>query len=200
MATIAPISELDAVNTILRKIGEQPVNAITGTISPAVLAQTVLQETSRVVQAGGLYINTDNDYELTVDAEGNMYVPDSVLQINTLDLSKSIFRRGNRLYDLKNKTFNLTIHSPLKVRVVWFLVFDDLTEHAKIYITLKAARTFAEEQLGNVDITGLTEKDEIDAQAAFAREEHLYTRRTLTSSNLSLNQFVNRRTQPITIR
>jgi len=188
------LTELNAVNRMLRIINEQPVSEITGSISLASIAQTVLLEVSEEIQTEGLQSNTDTDYPFTPDVSDNINIPAAVLKIDAVDESIDVAIRGSLLYDKTNRTFEFT-QDNIKCDVVWLLDFEDLPNVTRTYITLRAARRFAAEQLGVIDSVAITEADELRARAAMVRHEHFVGRHSILNS-ASINNIVNRRHNP----
>ena len=188
------LTELNAVNRMLRIINEMPVSSISGTISLDSIAQTVLLEVSEEVQTEGLQSNTDVDYPLTPDASNNINIPAAVLKIDAMDADVSVAVRGSLLYDKKNRTLEFT-QTELKCKIVWLLDFEDLPNVTRTYITLRAARRFAAEQLGVIDSVAITEADEMRARAAMVRHEHFVGQHSMLQS-VSIDNIVNRRHNP----
>jgi len=165
-----PTTELDAVNTILKGIGEQPVNNLTTSgISEASLARDKLREISRAIQSKGLHCNSEEEFPLTPDSLGFVTVPGNTLSVDPSDITKDYVRRGDKLYDRENHTF--TINELVLVDIVFFLPFEDLPEHVRRYITISAARIFQAETVGSTTLYNMSEKDEVEAKIEFGRKE-----------------------------
>lgn len=162
-------TELDAVNFMLRVIGEQPVNSIDESqLSEAVLAQQVLHRVNRTTQTKGLRCNSDYEYELALTG-GEVQLPANVLSIERVYDHLDVVERGRKLYDRENKTY--TFDEPVKVDIVWFIAFDDLPEHVRNYVTVQAARRFASDTVGEADFTALTNEELLDVLNEFKRKE-----------------------------
>lgn len=169
--TYSSSTELEAVNVMLGVIGEAPVNSldVSGMIDVAT-AKQILHETSRRIQSVGWYSNTDKEYILNIDEDGNIPIPSNAMKI---ELSKSSCSftggnevqpvvRGTRLYDRKNHTYVFT--NSLKFDIVWFLPFTDLPEALRRYITIAAARAFQKRFLSSGELDQFTKEDEIFAK------------------------------------
>ncbi len=154
-----PRTELEAVNTMLEVIGEQPTNSleISG-ISEVSLARELLHNVSREVQSMGLNSNTEEAYPLPPDVNGHIVVPLNVLFIDATDPAIDVVVRGNKLYDRKNHTF--VFSKPLECDMIWFLAFEDLPQATREYVTIKAARQFQSRFLGSETLFSLTAQDE----------------------------------------
>lgn len=172
MAVYTPMTELEAVNLMLDTIGEQPVNTIpTSGVSEAVLANNGLHRMSRRIQGKGLHCNTEYSYELTADIDGKYIYPTDALFLDASDASVNVTRRGDYLYDLDNHTDVFTT-SKLKVTIIRFLPFEDLPDHVREYIAVKAARNFQKTVLGSYDLHRLTQEDESEVSANFLSIEY----------------------------
>ena len=186
-----PISELEAVNIMLSVIGEQPVNTFEGGYTEALLARTALHNTSRAVQKLGLQCNSEDNYPLVPTIDGYYMVPNDCLKINPSELGLDVVWRGTKLYDRYEHTFVFTT-STMDVNLVFFLPFTDLPESARFYITIRAARRFAEDTIGSQDIVNFTEDDEQKALVALLSDEADMDDTTLLN-NPDIYKVVNRR-------
>lgn len=166
----APMTELEAVNKMLKAIGEQPVNAIPTTgISEASLARDKLHEVSRSIQEKGLNCNTEYEFPLAASETGEVVVPTNALNVDPSDISKNYVRRGNRLYDLDDHTF--IIGETIDVDIVFFLPWTDLPSHVRTFIAIRAVRQFQADIVGSRELDGFTQRDERMAEADFDRRE-----------------------------
>ena len=163
-------SKLDAVNTMLGVIGEMPVNSLgSGTQRSAnvVLAENVLDETSREIQSEGWHFNTEHKYKLSKDASTHRIIlPLNTLRVDT-EVGKytdiDIVQRGTSLYDRKNHTHKF--NKDLEVSIIFLLSFIEMPEQFRSYVAIRAARKFAGRFLASSEIQGLTIRDEIEAKA-----------------------------------
>lgn len=175
MATLAPTTELEAVNTLLGTIGEAPVSTLVGVQAADVLmAQAVLLEVSRAVQSLGWHCNTEEEFPLVPDENNNLQFP-----TNALHLDPSVVRyaqgeydlvqRGGKLYDRLNHTFEFD--TTIYVDITFLLAFEDLPEAFRRYITIKAARIFADRAVGAETMHTYTLRDEQEAWVALKHAE-----------------------------
>jgi hypothetical protein len=158
-------TELDAVNTMLATIGEQPVNSLeTASTSDVAQAVRALGEQNREVQSEGWTFNTEIDYDLVLNDEDQIVLPTTALAIEFEDYSDiDPVERAGKAYDRKNKTF--TIDRDLVARRLTLLLnFTELPEAARHYITIKAARVFQYRVRGSSDLHAYTERDEFLAR------------------------------------
>ena len=167
---LAPIDELAAVNEMLRIIGEPPVNSLSDAdVTEASIARQVLHYVSREVQTLGLHSNTEEMYKFQPDEGGDIYVPSNVLKLDASHHLVDVTLRGLHLYDKDNHTY--TFNAPVECDVVWFLPWDNLPQHVRQYVLLKAGRMFVVRMEGAGDIYNMTEKDEEEARQAFLAAE-----------------------------
>lgn len=167
---LVPMSELDAVNVILMTVGEQPVNTLeTPGLSEVSIARTTLHQVSRKVQAEGFVFNTEEGYRIPPDLDGHINLPPNTLRVTPTDRSRRLVQRGTRLYDIDNKTFKFK--DPVELDLVLFLPFEELSQAARDYITIRAAREFQTRVLGSEKLTQLTAFDEQQAYLALIRED-----------------------------
>jgi len=186
-----PTSELEAVNIMLSIIGEQPVNSFEGGYTEALLARTALHNTSRNVQKLGLHFNSEEDYPLVPTVDGYYMVPNDCLKINPSEFGLDVVWRGTKLYDRENHTYIFTT-STMDVDLVFFLPFTSIPEAIRFYITIRAARRFAEDVVGSTDIVNFTEDDEQKALVALMADEADMDDTTLLN-NPDIYKVVNRR-------
>ncbi len=152
-SNLAVTTELEAINTMLRAVGESPISdPDEPQLVTAVNAKSTLRRVSREVQTRGWHFNTESDFPYARDGNSKIPVGDDVARIDTWgsDRRKSVARRGKFLYDLDEHTFVFT--ADLKCEVTFVLSIEDIPEAARNYITVKAAREF---QLSDVGSDGL---------------------------------------------
>lgn len=167
-----PITELEAVNEMLRTIGEQPVNTIaTQGVSEATIAYDILHLVSREVQSKKLHCNTERDYPLTRDTDGYIFVPANTLSVDGFDPWDDVVLRGTKLYDKVNHTFVFT--KDLEVDITFFLPFEELPQVVRQYIYIAASRRLQAQLIGSDTLDKFKEKDEMKAWAVLFEEELL---------------------------
>lgn len=162
---MAQTTKLEAVNTMLTAIGETPVNSLTSGLVDAATALTILEDTSRAVQAKGWHFNKEDKYEIVPTAAGEIVLPANCLKVDGASVLSNgdldLIQRGQRLYDRKNHTFN--IGQAVKVDMVVLLDFEELPEAARNYVTIRAARIFQDRTVGSDTLHGFQERDEMNA-------------------------------------
>jgi hypothetical protein len=174
---LAPLTELDAVNAILRVIGQSPVNTLSvdGLLDVS-NARAELHDVSRTVQSIGWGWNTDDNFSLPrVAISNHIIVPATALQVDASDKALDIVQRYNNaagsmcFYNRTDKTF--TFEEDLEADITWFYAFEQLPQAARQYITIRAARALQAKTVGSRDVDGFTERDERDAWRLLQRAE-----------------------------
>ena len=168
-----PTSKIEAVNSMLSTIGEAPVNSLSSGLVDAETAETILNEVSRSIQAMGWNFNTELNYPIVADSDGNINLPQNVLRADSTSKYRSskneYIQRGSRIYDKRQHTFN--IGKDRSFDVVVLLDFTDLPEVARRYITVKSARIFQERVVGSDTLSAMNRNDEQEALFALREME-----------------------------
>ena len=175
MAIVTPTTELEAVNVMLSALGEAPVSSLDDpTLVDASLAQSILRETSVEIQTRGLHCNTEINYPLVPNVDGEISVPANCVRIDTTDVSSGIdaVQRGSRLYDRNERSYT-AFKANLIVDMVLLFDFSELPQHVKRYITVKATRRFQARLVGSDTLAAFTAQDEQEALIEFERAESI---------------------------
>ena len=166
--TVAATTELEAINIMLAAIGEAPVNSLTGQVPVDVrIAQSTLIEVNKRIQSEGWSFNTEIDVTLV----RNQTTKQIELSTDILRIDANIhqhptidpIQRGLKLYDRLNNKYEF--EEDLICTVVYFRPFTELTEPARSYINIKAARVFVDRLVSDDGLRSYTEQDEIRARA-----------------------------------
>ena len=158
------MTELEAVNTMLTTIGEQPVSSLDNLagLQDASIARQILSNISRAVQSKGWVFNLDLQVTYTPDTNGEIVLGSNVLRIDTTSKvrssTKDIVERGGKLYDREKNTSVFT--DSIKVDRVIVLNFDDLPEAARRYIATRSARVFHDRVVGSGELHRFFQEDE----------------------------------------
>ncbi len=161
------MTELEAVNTMLVTIGEQPVSSLDNLagLQDASIARQILSNISRAVQSKGWVFNLDLQVTYTPDSNGQIILGSNVIRIDSTSkvrsTSKDIVERGGRLYDRERNTSVFT--DAVKVDRVVVLNFDDLPEAARRYIATRSARVFHDRVVGSGELHRFFQEDEAQA-------------------------------------
>lgn len=80
------ISDLDAVNGVLRELGEQPLTTLDSSYPTIDAAQAALNQARLELLERGWWFNTIQDYTISLDNEGKAKVPDNTLEFIPSDM------------------------------------------------------------------------------------------------------------------
>ncbi len=159
-STPSPLSELEAVNIMLSVIGEAPVNSLEGVSTNDVIqATSILNEISREIQSMGWHFNSERNYPLVPDINGEIILASNMVRVDAdTHPEYDVVQRGNRLYDKLTHSFQFG--KTLKAEIVFLLPFEEIPQVARQYITIRAARIFQDRMVGSEVIHGFSEADE----------------------------------------
>ena len=132
------ITEIDAINRMLRYIGELPIpSTITVDQLPegheAVIARDVLTETLREEQEEKWWFNTF-DIKLVPDTDGYIILPFNVIAFE----DATVFQEGGLLYTRNDN--NPIFTQPREMTVRLNITFDNLPDVFRSYVILVASR------------------------------------------------------------
>lgn len=149
------LTQLQAVNILIASLGESPIASITpAPTSDADEAIARLNEVDLEVQSEGWHWNREKDFQLTLNNDGTITLPDETLRMANAYASEhmtgtplEVTARGAALYDMKNHTnvFTTAPYVDLVIRLDW----DSLPQVARAYITHEAARRFHAGKVGS---------------------------------------------------
>jgi|TARA_R100001230_G_C5623333_1_gene132402 hypothetical protein len=175
--SLSPTTELEAINTMLTSIGEQPIqnkDDLAG-LTDASIAEQILNNVSRAVQSRGWIFNTDLDQVMKPNDKGIIPLDDKILRIDTTsnlrNSTTDIVERGRQLYDRKRNTPVFEDDAEVKVDVIRLLNFTDLPEPARRYITIRAARIFHDRVVGSSELHTFYQQDELQAWSVLIEYE-----------------------------
>jgi len=185
---VAATTELEAINIMLAAIGEAPINSLTDTLPvDARTAQNTLTEVNKEVQSEGWSFNTEIDVTLTRDGSNQINLPINVLRVDpnihqhpTIDP----IQRGLKLYDRQNNKYEFD--EDLICTVVYYRDFVELTEQARRYINIKAARIFVDRLIGDQGLRTYTQEDETRARAILTESDYANADHNLLRGDPSL--------------
>lgn len=172
-----PMTELEAVNTMLLSIGKSPVNTVSVPgINDVSFALTTLYNTTREVQARGWWFNREPEFPINPvnDGTGNILVPNTVIDLDTTDRTLNYVERSGKLYDLDKHTFNIGQSlggQALKCDVTWCFEFEEIPHVARSFIACRAGRIFQTQSVGSQVLYQFTKEMELDAEANLQRSE-----------------------------
>lgn len=175
---LTPTTELEAVNTMLASIGEQPLDALGSDDPNETLALNALREVTREVTSQRWRWNTEFGYTVAQTATYSglsiFAVPNNLADFR---LSRTpdqrgidVVRRASRDYSpgtlvfadrLRAKDgFPVSERTTLKIDPVWFTDFEHCPEVARRYILVRALRSFQRGAVGSAVLHTMSEEDE----------------------------------------
>ena len=185
---VAATTELEAINIMLAAIGEAPINSLTDTLPvDARTAQNTLTEVNKEVQSEGWSFNTEIDVTLTRDGSNQINLATNVLRVDAnIQQHPTIdpIQRGLKLYDRQNNKFEFD--EDLICTVVYFRDFNEITEQARRYINIKAARIFVDRLIGDQGLRTYTQEDETRARAILTESDYANADHNLLRGDPSL--------------
>jgi hypothetical protein len=151
------MDELDIINDMLAAVGSNGVTSTVGRHPALMKARPILDRTHEAVQARGHWFNRDVGLTLSATVDGEIFVPQNTIKCDTTEKRLRYVRRGRRMYDPHNHTYQLDVTS-LEVDVVLKLDYDLLPFSVLDYIRAKAV----------MQMLVKAEADHISVQAAQA--------------------------------
>lgn len=175
---------LQAVNTMLSCIGEAPVSTLDGGLpTDAVIAQAMLDETSREVQSRGWWFNTMTGLSMIRQANGKIVVPANYVTVDHDELN--IVKRGGFVYDLTKNT-DVWEADLEDVEAIILLDFTDLPEPVRRYVVMRASRSFFERLVGEANRAAMLQAEEAQAYLSLLQYDS-----DQADLNIFNNDFVN---------
>lgn len=173
--SLEPTSFLDAINAMLRSIGESPISTLEEGDVDAQSAIGTLNQVSREVQGEGWHFNTDIGLKILPAADtGYVRLPANTLKVKQLWYEhrrhcSDLVLRGLRAYDRRRHTF--VLDRPVIVDIVTMQSFEDLPQYARTYITVKAVRRFSSDETASDSTYRFTKDDEDEARVRLEQAE-----------------------------
>ena len=173
---LTPTTELEAVNEMLKAIGEIPVNTLDDLgFTDAAVARDTLRTKWRELLTRGWYFNKDTDYTFTPAADGRVVLPPNVMAVLPSNLEeRTIVPRNGLLWNSTDRTDTFAQDSGPTMNVVWLFSFENLPESARRLITVRAVTKFQTDQQGSEVNYKFTQDDERFAFSTLLYEERLY--------------------------
>lgn len=157
------LTELQAINIMLRAVGQSPITTAGLQHPHAIVAQNTLVDIDTEVQARGWWFNEDKAVNLLPDDEGHIIIPGNALNCDPTKLNNSnyptsnLVQRGSRMYDPINNTF--VISEAVECDIRYKLEFGNIPHCCASYIAYYAALEFQADALGDqVKLQRLTQK------------------------------------------
>lgn len=186
--TLTRTTYLEAVNLVLRMMGEAPVSGLDGEFGLAQQADDAIKATSRKVLMEGWSFNTDCERTLLRDSPTNeIRVPVNALRIEVSPYDYpdlDIVQRGERLYDRRGNTY--TFSQDIKADVTYALEWDELPEHARRFIAVLAGRELQQSVIGSRDLDQINLGMELEARSSFLELETTTSNHSMLRGNPNL--------------
>jgi hypothetical protein len=183
--TLSRTSYLEAVNRVLQMMGEAPVNSLNGQFGLAQQADDMLKDISRKVQTDGWSFNTDYERDMVPDSVTKEVAVGTNVSRVVVDIynypSLDVVQRGSKLYDRRANSYQFD--QAFKADVTYMLDWEELPEHARQYITVKAGRHLQEAILGSADLSKINITAEAEARALFLEEETYVSQNSMLRGN-----------------
>lgn len=167
--SIAPTTELEAVNEMLTAIGTMPVNTLeVAGLTDAAIARDTLRSISRELQSLGWWFNTSRSISL-IPAAGFISVPIGALRVTPALSTATVSGEAAQFVTRNNRLFDVTSNSdagwtnPVRADIVYSMIFENMPESARRYAAVRASRVFQTKVLGNETLGVFTEAHEQDA-------------------------------------
>lgn len=201
MTLAGHMTKLQAVNGMLKAIGERRVDSLESGHPDAASAEETLDRVNREVQLLGWECNTQRDYVLSINNDSQFAVPDNTLKVDTTNPSgwrktttppysahiNVSMRRSNDdtrwiLWDMDNNSETWTAPTTLCVKLVQYLEFANLTPALQTYVYRLAGHAFQTEEMGSGTLFEFTQQKVSEAKAGAEAED---------AENADLNMFKN---------
>ena len=182
-------TKLEAINTILQIIDEEPINSLNNELPlEATTAIHNLEEVSREIQSKGYDFNTEYEFPLPPSLDGTITLPQSTLSFDVPKQQfngdiKDYIQRGVRVYNRSDRTY--IIGKELKAMIVSFLNWDDLPEQFRKWIMIRAARITAARTIGDQATVSFSMQEEIEAKANAENSDARSSNSTIFDNTIS---------------
>lgn len=138
------MTELEAMNLLLRAIGSSPVNSLNSTHPDAANARNTLKRITKDAQKRGWWFNIDYNTMYYPNSIGEIIVESQVLSL--VDTNGAYLKRGTKLYDKFNNSFKF--NGPVNIhRTIRNVPWDELPESMKTFIAYRAAADFVRDEI-----------------------------------------------------
>jgi hypothetical protein len=180
------LTKLQAVNSLLQSINEDPVNSLLTSIAEVAKAQTEIDAAARSLQLSREWSFNTSVTTLNPNVDGIVLVPSGAAKLDATDRSiDTVIRKhptaGMALWDRGNETWTFT--KPVKVNITYTFEFDALPEVAKQYVVATASRRFQAKELGDQIADRFNAEEEQRAWAALLNDDAATADTNLFRSN-----------------
>jgi len=149
MSTIALITELEVINSVLSAAGDSPVSSLDTTYQPVFIIQEIIRNISRDLQTKKYWFNTEYDITLTPNTETDKIIlPFNILTFEPEDTK--YVARGLTVYNREDRTSTITEEITATYTVM--LDFDELPQQARKFIQAAARVQYNNEYFGELNL------------------------------------------------
>lgn len=138
------MTELEALNMLLRLIGNSPVNDIDSNLPDAANARTTLDRIRRQAQRRGWWFNIDYDKTYQPNDKNEIVIAKEVISV--VAHNRNYIQRGNKLYNKEGNTFKFSSGVSI-YREVRTLEWDDMPDCMQSYCGYMAGSQFIRDEL-----------------------------------------------------
>jgi hypothetical protein len=196
------LTKLQAVNSIIRGIGLQPVAALDNSDLDAAIAEQTLDQVSEEIQGRGWWFNKSYNWRIAPDAvTGEIEVASNITSAvpyrNSRNLSLSII--DGKLYDdyehtndLSALTYEYEGQNVIDLILVFEIGFEELPTPARTAIMYVARRQFAMDMELDQARWKFQMQDEEKAMALMQREDAKNNKRNYLYNNVEAQTFLSR--------
>lgn len=186
-----PLTELDAVNTLLVNMGEAPIETLSGDLPlDALVARQTLNEIITSVLTRGWAWNNEV-YTLSPDTNGNVVLPPNTIAVKAFYRNLYFTMREGKLYRIAQGNNGFHFTDPQTVVVTTLVPFEEMPVSARSYITARASRIFQARTLGDEMLLRNDSTEEQYAWSVMRAEDNENRRRNLGSTK-SMQLITNR--------
>lgn len=143
------LTQLDAVNIILRKLGEQPVTNLDVQYPTIAIALPALDEARVAILQEGWWFNAVDEFDFYPDVNGELNAPDELLMFYPDEPDKYTFD-GVRV--VLTNTLSPAVNATVRGRAVFHKEFEELPNVARYAIAYRAAFDTYIADFGDSDI------------------------------------------------
>lgn len=138
------MTELDAINMMLRAIGSTPVNNIAVPQPDVANARRTLDRNRRSSQKRGWWFNIDYNVLYYPNFNNEVVLPEEV--ISCVLSNAKIIKRGRKLYDSVNNTYQFK--EPVEIhRSIRVLPWDEIPESMQEYVAYSSAAELIRDEI-----------------------------------------------------
>ena len=140
---------LDAINIVLRAVGEGRVQDVDSTHPSVSTAKDLINEAQELILSQGLWFNNEYSVTLPKDINGFVFVPTGTISVTSFLTSYELLLRGTKLYDPNNNTYDLSALPDVTINYISNPHFNDLPALAQQAIAYRAAADFIADDDGD---------------------------------------------------